>query len=464
MTCNHRMLLIVLVLAASSPAVRRTYADDSNDGLVQMALELLSDQDNDIRALGLEQVRTAAPGVEATRKFAAALPKLTPAAQVALLSALADRKDPAARPAVLDILAKSSDEALQVAAVEALGSLGGPADVTTLVKLLAEKSKPQSTAAKSALTRLPGEVAPTAIAAELKHTPPGVSIAIIQILTARRAHAAVPDLLVAATSDDAAVRRAAMVALGELGGAENLPGIIQGVLKAKTGPERDAAERVIAEVCHRIPQGEQQAAVLLEATAKLPAEIRTALLPTLGRVGGPLALTEIEAAVADADPQRHELGVRALSNWPDASIAAVLKELATTDAHPEHRALALRALIRIAPLPDARPEEQRLALLKQVMAMCATDDQRQQVLQRASAIRTLESLRFVAHYLDQPAFAQAACETVVELAHHRGLREPNKAEFDKALDKVLAIGKDATIRQRASRYKKGQTWVRPKPQ
>ena len=60
-------------------------------------------------------------------------------------------------------------------------------------------------------------------------------------------------------------------------------------------------------------------------------------------------------------------------------------------------------------------------------------------------------------YLNQPAFAQEACGTVVELAHHRELREPNKAEFDKALDVVIRIGKDPGVVDRAKRYKKGQT-------
>jgi hypothetical protein len=82
-------------------------------------------------------------------------------------------------------------------------------------------------------------------------------------------------------------------------------------------------------------------------------------------------------------------------------------------------------------------------------------------LQRASAIRAPETLRFLVPYLDQPAYAQQACQTVVELAHHRDLREPNKAEFDRALDKVIQTSKDATVVDRANRYKKGQTWARP---
>jgi hypothetical protein len=79
------------------------------------------------------------------------------------------------------------------------------------------------------------------------------------------------------------------------------------------------------------------------------------------------------------------------------------------------------------------------------------------VLDRAKAIRTMDSLRFVISYMDKPECAQRACATVVELAHYRELRDPNKAEFDKALDKVIGICKDAGMVDRAKRYQRGET-------
>ena len=77
------------------------------------------------------------------------------------------------------------------------------------------------------------------------------------------------------------------------------------------------------------------------------------------------------------------------------------------------------------------------------------------MLKRAAAIRTIESLRFVVPYLDQPEFAQEACATVVELAHHRELREPNKAEFDGALDSVIRISKDPGVVDRGKALQEG---------
>jgi len=185
------------------------------------------------------------------------------------------------------------------------------------------------------------------------------------------------------------------------------------------------------------------------------------MLSTLGRIGGPAALKILEATISDSHAPLHDIGLRALCNWPDASIASRLTELAQKDEHPEHRTAALRALIRIAALPDGRTDGEKLELLRSAMAVCTRDSERNLVLQRAQAIRTPETLRFLTPYLDQPPYAQQACQSVVELAHHRSLRDANKAEFERALDKVIQTSRDATLIDRANRYKRGQTWVRP---
>jgi HEAT repeat protein len=426
-----------------------------------LVVNLLREQDKDLRALGLEQVRTEAKGAAATKRFAAELPKLPPDAQTGLLRALADRGDTAARPAVLDMLKSSREEPVRIAAISAAGALGEPADLKLLVQFLAEGAKAQQTAARASLVRLRGQAVPAAIAGEIKQANPATAVALIEILATRRALDTIPDLLAAAIGDEAAVRHAAMTALGQLAGPEHIPGMVQGVLRAARGPHRDAAERAIAAVSARISDPAMRADPVLKVWQGLDQPDQNALLPALGRVGGSQTLAVVDAAIANADAARHVGGVRALCNWPDASVAPRLIKLAQSDEHSEHRDMARAALIRVAPLPDGRPDNVRLELVKKVMTMCTGDDERNLLLRRASAIRTLDTLRFVMQYVDQPHHAEDACQSIVELAHHRGLREPNKAEFHKALDKVLATTKDSVVIDRAKRYKADQTWVRP---
>lgn len=454
-----RALLVVVVAIGltAAPAI----ADDSADELVQMVILLIGEKDKDLRAIGLEQVRIATKGEAATKQFVAVLPKLSPEGQAGLLSALADRGDRAARPGVWELLSTSGEETVRVAAIRALGTLGEAADVEQFVQLLGTGTAAEKSAARASLVRLSGELVSARIVETTQQSRPPVRIAALEILATRRALETIPSILQAALDEDGKVRTAAMTALSQLATPEHLPGLIQGVLKAEPGKERDVAERCVSTVCGQNANVEHRADPLLAAVGSLGPGERISLLPTVGRVGGPAALREVEGAIADADAARHEMGIRAICNWPEATIAPRLVELIRSEEHPKHRGMALAALVRLAPLADKRSDSDRLALLQQALALCQSDEERQLVVRRARAIRTVESLRFLAPYLDDPAHAQLACESVVELAHHRGLREPNKPEFDKALDKIMATSKDAVVVDRAKRYKNGQTWVRP---
>lgn len=448
-------LLLCSVIAINSVG-RLSAADDANAELVQMIITLVTDQDRDMRAVGLQQVREEVKGPAATKQFAALLPNLPPEAQAGLLDALADRGDNAARPAVLEMLT-SKDESVRAAAIRALGPLGNTDDLPQLVKTLFEAGGPEKTAARASLVRLAGDDVNPAIVAQLKTANSDGRVELLGVLASRRAIDSVPAMLEAAQDADAKVRMAAMVVLGQLAAPEHVADMLKGVLVAKAGAEREAAEKAVMFVCNRIEDPSKRAEPVLAAMEKLSDSDKLALLSTLGRVGSPAALKPIEAAIADSDPQRHDIGLRALCNWPDVSIAPRLLELTEKTGDATHRALTLRAFTRVVSLPDKRPDAERLDMLKKAMSLTTNDDERNFVLKRAKAIRTMDSLHFVLPYLEKPELAQETCATIVELAHHRKLREPNKPEFDKALDAVMSISKDADVVHRAKLYKANKT-------
>ncbi|MCC6491411.1 MAG: HEAT repeat domain-containing protein [Pirellulales bacterium] len=452
-------MLIVVSLVWGHGSSRTVHAEPPSPEFLQTVIDLLKDPDKEVRALALDQIRSDLEGEAATKAFAAELPNMPPDAQAALISALADRGDRAARDPVLRLLRTSPDEPVRIAALRSLGSLGQAEDAKLLVESLEADSAPVREAAQQSLARLPGEAATEAIAVELETAKPASRVPLIDIVRHRGGRQALPQLLKAASDRGPTVRQAAIAALGALAGPEDVTAIVPLVLGATAGAERDAAERALASACGG---GERRADPLIAAMQDLPRDERTALLPALGRVGGAAALGVVQDALADEDFNRHDSAIRALCNWPDASIASQLKHLASADEHPAHQRTALRALIRVAPLDDGRSDAERLALVKEVLAMCTRDDDRQLVLQRAAAVHSLETLQFLLPFLDDPRFAQTACQSVVELAHDRRLREPNKARFDPALDKVIATSNDPVAIERAQRYKKGQTWARPK--
>ena len=100
--------------------------------------------------------------------------------------------------------------------------------------------------------------------------------------------------------------------------------------------------------------------------------------------------------------------------------------------------------------------------MKEAIKAAKTPEEQLLVINRTRTAYAVESGRFMLPYVDEPQFAQVACESIVEIAHHREVRDPNKSEFDKALDKIMQITKDPVVVDRAQRYKRGETWERPK--
>lgn len=425
---------------------------------VAAVIELVGRDDADFRAIGLDRIRHAAKGEAATRQFADLLAKQPPERQVELLRALADRGDKAAIPAVTSLLTAAKDPAVRSAAIAVLGAVGGGAEVAVLKQSLAS-GDPERAAAKRALVVLRGDEAVSQLTSVARSGEVGLRALAIDILAERRARAAVPAFVAAATDADAAVRGAAMRALGKLGGPDEVPAMVQGFFKAAAGTERNDAEKALVAVCTDNP-GKERAAESFLAIFKSTAEAdREALLSPLGRIGGPRALAIVDELLAD--PAKRDLGLKALTRWPDATVTPKLLDLLGTTQNPAEREMLLGALIRIAPLPDNKfNDKQKLDLVMKIMPLCQTDTERAKLLERVNAIRTVETFRFVLPYVDQPALAEPACKSVVELAHHRNLRDAHKDEFTKALDKVIATTKNPEFVERATRYKEGKTWER----
>jgi HEAT repeat protein len=450
---------LLVLQVGSLPTLKA--AESQQEEFVQLIVKLIGDQDKEFRAAGLEQVRTAARGPAFTQLFAAQLTKLDPAGQIALLDALADRGDHTARAAALELFKSSSDENVQAAAIRALGKLGEAADVPLLVKTLSAESAANRNAARRSLIEIPVATVNQAVAADLLTASPSAHGALIEVLATRRARGQFPALIAASVDENARVRRAAMAALGQLGTPEQIARMLPGVLKARKGFERDEAEKNVALVCGQIENADQRGAAVIEALSTVDAGQRDQLLSLLGRVGGKKLIDFVGAIATGDDGSRRLLGIEALSKWPDASVADKLFEIANRTTDGAERDQAFRAFMKVSAARDGRSDKERLARLEQGIKLAKTPAEVSLVINRVRTAYDVDSVRFVLPYVDQPQFAQIACETIVEIAHHREVRDPNKAEVDKALDKVIATSKDPEVVERANRYKRGETWQRP---
>ena len=449
-------LFAVAILFGTGKAVA---ADGS---AADMITALVANDDAEFRAVALDGIRHGSKGEAATVRFAGMLSQLAPPRQVELIRALSDRGDKAAVPAITVLVLQSPEAAVRAAAIAALGTIGSGTEVGLLLKSLAA-ADPEKAAAYQALVRLRGDDAVKQLIEAAQFGPPAVRPMVIDILAARRARAALEVLATLSSDAEPAVRLAALRACGAMGGVAQVKPMIAGLLKTAAGGERQEAERAIVAVCTKNRGAEESAKVFLDAFKTSPGEQQEQLLPTLGGIGGPAALAIVDELIASGDTAKRQLGLKAITRWPDATVAPRLINLVGKAADASERDMLVGTLIRIAPLPDNKLNDaQKLDLVRKTLALCQKDDDRARLIERANAIRTIDTFRFVTTFLDDPALAEPACKSVVELAHHRQLRDANKDEFTKALDKVIATTKNAELVERANAYKAGKTWERKK--
>jgi HEAT repeat protein len=383
------------------------------------------------------------------------LSELPAESQTAVLAAIRIHGSGLTLPAVL-AATKSPHESVCLAAAQALSTVGDVTALPALTELAAAEGQLGQTA-RQTLEAICGpkidEQIFTALRAEKDPTRRAAWIVVVQ---ARRPAGAVSLLLGEAGQQEPLVATCALAALAKLAPPSDISALVTVLLKTEKGPVRDEAERAVRAVCLQIPDvGKRAQPVLATYRVASPAD-RLVLLPLLGRIGGDEARSLIHAALGSKDSAVYEAGMRAISNWPSAEVADQLLRLAQTCELPVHRQWALYAFVRVVSLPGGTSNAEKLARLKQAMQLSRTDHERRWVIERAAAVRAVETLRFLVPYIGQPVFGEQACRSVVELAHHKELRDPNRQEFAAALKNVLATAKDTITRERAKRYIEAQ--------
>ncbi len=265
-------------------------------------------------------------------------------------------------------------------------------DNSALPKLLALAGKggPAADAARQSITALPGKDVDAKIISLLRAEKDAKTRAeYVGIVAARRSAGAAAVLLEEAKYSDAAVRGRAMAELTPLASPADLAGLIEGVLAAQPGEERDAAERTVVRVMQQVPKPAKRAELVIAAINSAGGD-HLALLPLAGRFGGKVVAGIVESDLAGPDPHVKQLALRALCNWPDASLADELVQRSETCTDPADRSMLLRAYIRVVSLPKQGTDAVRLERLKRAMALARHDEERAYILQRAGAVRTVE--------------------------------------------------------------------------
>jgi HEAT repeat protein len=371
-----------------------------------------------------------------------AWPQMSVAGQTCLLEALSPRRHAVLREAALEAIA-TGDPQLRLAGIRVLAVSGDAADVPLLAQLATEADAAVQAAAERALAQLQAPDVEDAILELLDASEASQRVAAIHALVARRTAGTSAKLVALAQGQQDAVRLEAFMALQSLADATVAHALVSLLADSPAGKERDAAERAVAKCCGQISPAQRQAEPVLTSLSQASAPQRAALLPALGRIGGSAALPVIQQAMQDSDGGVRDAAVRGLCNWPDATVADQLLEIARTGPRESHRNWALRGYARVIVLKDGATPQEVTAGLREALQLATRVEDKQLVLSRLTAVRCLESLALAVSLLGDEQLHSDALDATVSLAE--GMKGSHPQEARAALEKVATSTQDAEM-------------------
>ena len=354
------------------------------------------------------------PGPGVTRALMAQLEKAPADRQILLIQTLGWRGDPRALPAFSDA-ARKGEKPVRLAAIRGLAELGSQAAVPALTELLNDADRDVAQAAQESLGALPGKAVDAAVLSLLGSGQTDKRLTAIELIARRRMTEAVPDLLKATQDADPKVRVAAFQRVGGLAGAEQLPALLDLLVKTQSTEDLEAAEQSLsalgATIADRAGCVAKIAAVLAQAQ---PAQ-KCALLRVAASVGDTTALRCVRTAVGEADPQVHATAIRVLAEWNTPEAAPDLLELARGAATPTDKLLCLRGYLGFAGHSDV-PEADRLAMCRQAAGLVRSNEEKKLLLAALGSIPSPDSLLLIQPYLDDAGVCEEAANATVGIA------------------------------------------------
>ena len=368
-----------------------------------------------------------------------------------LVRAIGDRKDKESKAVALPVIAKlaqSRDVAVRVAAIDALRNVGDASVVPILIAAVTQTSEQRvADAARNTLIGMPAEGIDEAMSAALeKGETPAIKVALMDIIAERRIFSASPILLKLLQDSDASVSEAAISALGQISGVEDLPVLLELLKQAKSAAETKKLLNVLKSACTRFSQ-DAAATEVAKALDGSSTEVKTQLLDLLKEIAGTKALAIVEGYAWGNDAEMRNVATRILGEWrspPDLDqLAAACLKLAKESQ--EYKVRGLRGYIRLARQFDM-PEDRRLSMCKEFFELADRDDERTLIFDVFSRLASIEALEQAASYLDTPALQERAAETAVVIGKKLQGRQPQAA---KIMEDVVNKTKRAETRLQA---------------
>jgi HEAT repeat protein len=355
----------------------------------------------------------ADPGV--TKILCAQLDRLAADRQIMVLQTLGVRGDVRAVQPVL-VAAKSCEKPVRLAAFRALSQLEDSSIAENLIDLMADPDPELASAAQETLAGLPGKSADDVIISMLASGVPKAQLVGLDLAARRRLTSALPLLFRMARGVEAAVRSAALIKIGDLGGVSDIPAVEQLLLSPKaTAGDIEGAEQALSALCAKSGNKDQCASLVADKMKDADVAQKSALIRVLGSVGGGTALTLVRTAVDDSNSQIHSVAVRTLSAWGTPDAAPHLLELAKNAKDPAEKMICVRGYLGFAGHTDVAVAD-RLTMCREAAGLVDNEQSKKLLLGALGSIKSPDALGLITPYFEEEATREEAATATVNVA------------------------------------------------
>lgn len=389
------------------------------------------------------------PGPEVTQALTGQMQRVSSERQVLIIQALGQRGDPSALPALFDA-AKNAGRTARVFALRALAEIGHPSAVSLLNELITCPDTEVAEAAQDSLAAISGAEADAVVLAMLQGTDSRRQKIGLDLVSHRRMAAALPDCIRLARGTDPTLRPLAAKRLGELGGPEEMPRLLELLVDARTSPDREALEQALTALCLKQADRDRAAATIADWLRKAGAEARCSLLRVLGATGGSRALKQVREAISDSDPDVHAAALRALRDWNGVEAAPELLDLAQRAPDASDRSLCLRSYLALASRADL-PARDRLSMCRAGRELAQRPEEKRLLLSALSGLEDREALELIGPLVDDESVKLEAGNAAVAVAEKLIKKKLTAAESTilEVLAQVEQLSTSADLQQRA---------------
>jgi HEAT repeat protein len=385
--------------------------ENEKEKALPVLLKAIDDKDVKIRE-AVVQLANTVPGTEATNKWIARYPKVSPEAKVSILILFGGRNDTLALPLVKTAM---EDKNLDISgeAVSTLAKLIKNEAVDPILSwMLKVNSERGHVKAADVLVTILNHDNIDKVAACLKPSTGHATTTLIYLLSWAADKRFFDAVFPYINSSDIAVRAASFSSLKSLTSEKDIDILLKAISQTEERPEIVSLQEALAVAANSSGDEETNSEKILGALKNGMQPEK--LIPVLAITGGKDALDYVSSQFDNGNPEMRELCFDALQGWKDWSATSALYNICES-GNKTYGKPALDAYLRLASNASVA-DDQKLALFEKIAPYALYPDSRSEMIVQTGFIKSVQAFNFVSKYLDDQD-KTVACSSAQALAN-----------------------------------------------